>query len=368
MPLGVTVELRSATNGLFNDRKLPNETNCRISPQTLSIKTVIMLFSKHFCVVNTHIWVSFFLNFLYVDSTHTVPRFLVSNCTILMLDQLGAQHQYCALFKRKLHTVCKHVLWFSMSKQTKSAAVISTTTAASVDVFPCLVCKDTFVTEIQAIIMSNNGVLTAENKTILEALPLLDAKGLVKILFNLMTEKQDASIQGGVRFSPQRAPIVTISKDGSFKKIVNPVDEHFFDDYKEFLDGVATPEWWQHFSGSLMFDSNGRFGCVVCEVEAVPSANKFSLVCPRRNQHGDMKVQPLNLNSSNPPNLIPPTQQAQSKGCFATIKIKLAECVAMHQDAVIRYNASKVKTVTSKSTDSLMRELLSSRKRPTPEE
>ncbi len=53
-------------------------------------------------------------------------------------------------------------------------------------------CKDIFQTEIQAIIQINEGVLTSDNKAILEALPLLDHKGLVKILFNLMTEKQDA--------------------------------------------------------------------------------------------------------------------------------------------------------------------------------
>ena len=175
-----------------------------------------------------------------------------------------------------------------MSKQTKSASAPASSVAASIDASPCTACKETFLTEIQAIIQVNHGVLTADNKAILEALPLLDTKGLVKILFNLMTEKQDASIEGGIRFSPQKPAIVTIPKDGSFKKLVSPVDEHFFDDYKE--DGVPTVEWWQHFSGTLLFNSNGKFGCAVCEVEAVPSANKQAINCPKRNQHGDMKV------------------------------------------------------------------------------
>ena len=173
-----------------------------------------------------------------------------------------------------------------MSKQTKPAAASAATVASQLDTSPCTVCKETFLAEIQAIIQTNHGVLTAENKTILEALPLLDTKGLVKILFNLMTEKQDASIE--VRFSPQKPAIATIPKDGSFKKLVNPVDEHFFDEYKE--DGVPTVEWWQHFSGTLLFNSNGKFGCAVCEVEAVPSVNKQAINCPKRSQHGDMKV------------------------------------------------------------------------------
>jgi len=248
-----------------------------------------------------------------------------------------------------------------MSKQTKPAAASAATVASQLDTSPCTVCKETFLAEIQAIIQTNHGVLTAENKAILEALPLLDTKGLVKILFNLMAEKQDASIEG-VRFSPQKPAIFTIPKDGSFKKLVNPVDEHFFDEYKE--DGVPTVEWWQHFSGTLMFN-NGKFGCAVCEVEAVPSANKQAINCPRRNQHGDMKV---HTPTTVPYSLTHP-QQAQRIGCFATMKLKLAECVAMNQEAVVRYNTSKVKpTATSKSTDSLVRELLSAKKRSTPED
>ena len=51
------------------------------------------------------------------------------------------------------------------------------------------------------------------------------------------------------------------------------------------------------------------------------------------------------------------------------MKLKLAECVALNQEAVVRYNASKVKpAATSKSTDSLVRELLSAKKRPNPED
>ena len=176
----------------------------------------------------------------------------------------------------------------SMSKQAKTTAAPA---AASMDTSPCSLCKEMLHTEIQAIIQINLGVLTADNKSILEALPQLNTKGLVSVIFNLMTEKQDASIDS--RFSPQRLalPIVTITRDGGFKKLVSPVDEKFFDTFKE--DGVPPVEWWQHFTGSLMYnDANGKFGCAVCEVEAVPSQNKLSINCPRRGQHGDMKVCP----------------------------------------------------------------------------
>ena len=50
------------------------------------------------------------------------------------------------------------------------------------------------------------------------------------------------------------------------------------------------------------------------------------------------------------------------------MKLKLAECVAVNQEAVVRYNATKAKPAsTSKSTDSLVKELLSAKKRPNPE-
>ncbi len=52
-----------------------------------------------------------------------------------------------------------------------------------------------FQAEIQAIILVNHGVLTNDNKTILEALPLLNTKGVVSVIFNMMTEKPDASIE-----------------------------------------------------------------------------------------------------------------------------------------------------------------------------
>jgi hypothetical protein len=174
-----------------------------------------------------------------------------------------------------------------MSKQAKTTAAPA---AAAMETSPCSLCKDLLLTEIQAIIQTNHGVLTAENKTILEALPLLNTKGFVSVIFNMMTEKQDASIDS--RFSPQKvAPIVVITRDGGFKKLVSPVDEKFFDTFKD--DGVPPVEWWQHFTGSLMYnDANGKFGCAVCEVEAVPSQNKLSINCPRRGQHGDMKVYP----------------------------------------------------------------------------
>ena len=131
-----------------------------------------------------------------------------------------------------------------MAKQPKS----STAPAATVmDIIPCTLCKESLVTEIQAIIQTKQGVLTSDNKTILEALPLLDTKGLVSVVFNLMIEKQDASIDS--RFSPQKPPpIISTTKD--FKKLVSPVDEKFFDSFKD--DGVPTIEWWQHFVGSLM--------------------------------------------------------------------------------------------------------------------
>ncbi len=66
-----------------------------------------------------------------------------------------------------------------------------------------------------------------------------------------MTKKQDASIEG-VRFSPQKPAVVTISKDGSFKKLVSPVDEHFFDEFKEVRDAIS--------SAGLVFMNNPVFG------------------------------------------------------------------------------------------------------------
>jgi hypothetical protein len=63
------------------------------------------------------------------------------------------------------------------------------------------------------------------------------------------------------------------------------------------------------------------------------------------------------------------SQQAQKLGCFATMRLKLVECVATNQDAVARYNTSKVKpAVTSKTTNSLVSELLAATKRPFPQE
>ena len=170
-----------------------------------------------------------------------------------------------------------------MSKQSKSAAAPA---AIATDTSPCTICKEMLLTEVQAIIQTNQGVLSVDNQAILEALPLLNTKGLVSVVFNLMIEKQDALIDP--RFSPQKPPpIISTSKD--FKKLVSPIDEKFFDTFKD--DGVPTVEWWQHFVGSLMYnDTNGKFGCSVCEVEAVPSHNKQAINCPRRGQYGDMKV------------------------------------------------------------------------------
>jgi hypothetical protein len=131
-----------------------------------------------------------------------------------------------------------------MSRQAKPSTAAA---AIAMDTSPCTLCKDSLVTEIQAIIQIKHGVLTSDNKAILEALPLLDTKGLVSVVFNLMIEKQDASVDS--RFSPQKPPpVIPTTKD--FKKLVSPVDEKFFDAFKD--DGVPTVEWWQHFVGSLM--------------------------------------------------------------------------------------------------------------------
>ena len=203
-----------------------------------------------------------------------MPRFIISLLPYLkFILQQALQHYLSAGVARKVAAST------SMSKQAKSTVAPA---AAAVDTSPCTICKDMLLTEITAIIQVNHGVLTADNKTILEALPQLNTKGLVSVIFNMMTEKQDASIDS--RFSPQKlAPIVTITKDGGFKKLLSPVDEKFFDSFKE--SGVPSVEWWQHFTGSLMYnDANGKFGCSVCEVEAVPSQNKLSINCPRRGQ------------------------------------------------------------------------------------
>ena len=50
------------------------------------------------------------------------------------------------------------------------------------------------------------------------------------------------------------------------------------------------------------------------------------------------------------------------------MKLKLAECVATNQVAVVQYNASKVKVTSTKTTNSLVSELLASKKRPLPED
>ena len=132
-----------------------------------------------------------------------------------------------------------------MSKQPKS----STALAATAMDLPF----QSLEVEVQAKLQSNVGVLTPNNVTILEALPLLDVKGLVSVVFNLMIEKQDASIDS--RFSPQKPPpIISTTKD--FKKLVSPVDEKFFDSFKD--DGVPTIEWWQHFVGSLMHNEGDQ--------------------------------------------------------------------------------------------------------------
>ena len=211
--------------------------------------------------------------------------------------------------------------------------------APAVTSSPCPACKQTLVAEIQSKLQSNIGVLNADNTLIMECLGLADSKELIEMYFNLLIEKQD--LQVAPPKSPFKPTIITVPKDGSFKKIVCPMDVDAFDieAVKTFLGDFPKPEHWQNFAGQLLLGPNKTFACAACEVEAIPSSNKFSLVCPKKMHGNDIKM-------------------AQAKGCFVTMKIKIADCIAEHQDVIAAYNASKSKPSTAKSTETLARELV----------
>jgi hypothetical protein len=212
--------------------------------------------------------------------------------------------------------------------------------APAVPASPCLACKQTLAAEIQGKLQANVGVLNAENVIIMECLGLADSKELTDMFFNLLIEKQDLQIAPPPK-SPFKQAIVSVPRDGSFKKIVCPVDVDAFDieAVKTFLGDFPKPEHWQNFAGQLLIGPNKTFACAACEVEAIPSANKFSLVCPKKVHGNDIKM-------------------AQAKGCFVTMKIKIADCIAENQDVIAAYNSSKSKPSTLKSTETLARELV----------
>ena len=212
-------------------------------------------------------------------------------------------------------------------------------TAPAVPASPCPACKQTLAAEIQAKLQANLGVLNEENTIIMECLGLADSKELTDMFFNLLIEKQDLQIAPPK--SPFKPAIVSVPKDGSFKKIVCPVDVDAFDidAVKTFLGDFPKPEHWQNFAGQLLIGPNKTFACAACEVEAIPSANKFSLVCPKKVHGNDIKM-------------------AQAKGCFVTMKINIANCIAENQVVIAAYNSSKSKPSTVKSTETLARELV----------
>jgi hypothetical protein len=212
--------------------------------------------------------------------------------------------------------------------------------ASAAAALPCSNCKQTLVADIQVKLQANHGVLNAENMVIMECLGLADSKELIDMFFNLLIEKQD--LQLAPPKSPFKPAIVLVPKDGSFKKIMCPVDVEAFDieAVKNFLGDFPKPEHWQNFAGQLLIGPNKTFACAACEVEAIPSANKFSLVCPKKVYGNDIKM-------------------AQAKGCFVTMKIKIADCIAENQDVITAYNSSKSKPPsTVKSTETLARELV----------
>lgn len=167
---------------------------------------------------------------------------------------------------------------------------------------------------------------------IMASLGVAGTKDIVDMFFNLLIEKQDLQIAPPPK-SPFKPAIVPVPKDGSFKKLVCPIDVDAYDieAVKTFLGNFPKPEHWQNLKGQLLIGPNKTFECAACEVEAVPSANKFSLVCPKKVHGNDIKL-------------------AQSKGCFVTMKIKIADCITAHQDVIAAYNASKYKPSTVKST------------------
>ena len=210
---------------------------------------------------------------------------------------------------------------------------------------PCPACRQTLAAEIQAKLQANVGVLNAENIVIMECLGLADSKELTDMFFNLLIEKQDLQIAPPPK-SPFKPTIVPVPKDGSFKKLVCPidVDAYDIDVVKAFLGDFPKPEHWQNFSGHMLIGPNNTIACAACEVESTPSANRLSIVCPKKVHGNDIKL-------------------AQSKGCFVTMKLKIAECIAAHQDVIVAHNASKMKPSAIKSTEALARELMA-RKRP----
>jgi hypothetical protein len=218
-----------------------------------------------------------------------------------------------------------------MSKRPNAAAAA----AAS-----CCSCKQTLATEIQLKVQANNGVLNAENAMIMESLGVADTKDIVDMFFNLLIEKQDLQIAPPPK-SPFKATIVPVPKDGSFKKIMCPVDVDVFDNeaVKNFLGDFPKPEHWQNFAGQLLIGPNNTFACAACEVESTPSANRLSIVCPKKVHGTDIKM-------------------AQSKGCFVTMKLKIADCIAAHQEVIVAHKASKMKPSAVKSTEALARELM----------
>jgi hypothetical protein len=90
----------------------------------------------------------------------------------------------------------------------------------------------------------------------------------------------------------------------------------------------------------LLIGPNKTFACAACEVEPIPSANKVSLVCSKKVHGNDVKMAHV------------------AKGCFVTMKIKIADCIAENQDDIAAYNSSKSKPSTVKSTETLARELV----------
>ena len=141
--------------------------------------------------------------------------------------------------------------------------------------------------------------------------------------------------------SPFKPTIVPVPKDGSFKKLVCPidVDAYDIDVVKASLGDFPKPEHWQNFSGHMLIGPNNTFACAACEVESTPSANRLSIVCPKKVHGTDIKL-------------------AQSKGCFVTMKIKIADCIAAHQEVIVAHKASKMKPSAVKSTEALARELM----------
>jgi hypothetical protein len=73
------------------------------------------------------------------------------------------------------------------------------------------------------------------------------------MFFNLLIGKQDLQIAPQPKSSFKPA-IVSVPTDGSFKKLVCPVDVAAFDieAVKTFLEDFPKPEHWQNFAGQLL--------------------------------------------------------------------------------------------------------------------